>query len=454
VFPPEKVPQLRQLLLKIPVQPERGSVPLGDAKVWQPWGPSSTDGVEADGGENAAAAIGYAPSEFFILDVRSEKEFQTKHLHGAVNIPIDDLGGQLAQVKGLAGERRVVVFCTGGMRAARAVHMLRNAGLANACSGHKDSTCSCTPASNVGGVAGSQPHAEASNATLEGKLQEVAAAWAPIDPRTFDGLKPRYDHWLDFWGSWEAGEGTTQSALGFLIADANLARIVATRGWDSAIDPRPFAEQFWSEQGNLGGPADATVINAEVAAKDTKAAFNLLEARWDELLTWLGTSPNVPEIHSQIDAWKAFQKEWKDAWIKPDDKLNSGDLTVAESNAISHGYVVPTMRIDPSTKAVSRDASETGKQTGRFSPPPTTPKAAATGPKAVVQPLPTPDFETRHATAVAIDKEAKGVEKKVADAAKDVKDAAKGFWEANKGTIIAAGAAVTAAAVAAAKILR
>lgn len=107
------------------------------------------DGLGEDGasGDGVGATVTYDPSSDLIVDCRTRAEYDKRHLSGAVNIPIDDM--EAGDVQTLAAGRRVVVFCTGGMRAARAVHMLRSAGL-DACSGHKDDACGCpeTSASN------------------------------------------------------------------------------------------------------------------------------------------------------------------------------------------------------------------------------------------------------------------------------------------------------------------
>jgi rhodanese-related sulfurtransferase len=61
-----------------------------------------------------------------LLDVRSEREFATGHLPGAVNVPVTQLAAQLAT---LSDKRRpVVVYCASGMRSTRAASLLREAG--------------------------------------------------------------------------------------------------------------------------------------------------------------------------------------------------------------------------------------------------------------------------------------------------------------------------------------
>jgi rhodanese-related sulfurtransferase len=66
-----------------------------------------------------------------VIDVRSADEFQSGHLPDAVNIPVDEVGGRLAEVdKLVAGDKAkpVVVYCAKGGRAAKAKQVLEEAG--------------------------------------------------------------------------------------------------------------------------------------------------------------------------------------------------------------------------------------------------------------------------------------------------------------------------------------
>ena len=88
---------LGPLLLRIPVQPQKGAVDLGDVRVWISGRDTSTGGVggvDNIGGPTAErrlrAEAANGGSGDFILDVRTEGEFNGKHLQGAVNVPIDD----------------------------------------------------------------------------------------------------------------------------------------------------------------------------------------------------------------------------------------------------------------------------------------------------------------------------------------------------------------------------
>ncbi|MBP6311616.1 MAG: rhodanese-like domain-containing protein [Flavobacteriales bacterium] len=61
-----------------------------------------------------------------ILDVRSKAEFASGHVKGAINIPLDQLAGQM---KKLPKGKPVVACCLSGARSGRAVDMLKAEGI-------------------------------------------------------------------------------------------------------------------------------------------------------------------------------------------------------------------------------------------------------------------------------------------------------------------------------------
>lgn len=66
-----------------------------------------------------------------VIDVRTADEFADRHLANAVNLPVDELSGRLAELDRLVGgdrTRPVVVYCSAGKRAARAKAQLEAAG--------------------------------------------------------------------------------------------------------------------------------------------------------------------------------------------------------------------------------------------------------------------------------------------------------------------------------------
>jgi rhodanese-related sulfurtransferase len=64
-----------------------------------------------------------------LLDVRSPQEFAALHLPKAVNIPVEQLGERLDEVRRFA--RPLVVYCASGMRSNRAAGILRSAEIQN-----------------------------------------------------------------------------------------------------------------------------------------------------------------------------------------------------------------------------------------------------------------------------------------------------------------------------------
>jgi rhodanese-related sulfurtransferase len=78
------------------------------------------------GGPELAARIADASAPV-ILDVRSEQEFASGHVPGAINVPHDELTARLASLQ-LASDDEVVVYCESGRRAGAAEDELRRAG--------------------------------------------------------------------------------------------------------------------------------------------------------------------------------------------------------------------------------------------------------------------------------------------------------------------------------------
>jgi rhodanese-related sulfurtransferase len=61
-----------------------------------------------------------------ILDVRSAQEWQTGHIPGSLNIPLNNLANRIAEVP---RDRDVIVHCQGGYRSTIAASLLRQQGL-------------------------------------------------------------------------------------------------------------------------------------------------------------------------------------------------------------------------------------------------------------------------------------------------------------------------------------
>jgi rhodanese-related sulfurtransferase len=77
-------------------------------------------------GSDLAAQIaeGAAP---VILDVRSEQEFASGHVPGALNVPHDEVADRLPEL-GLDPADEIVVYCESGRRAGNSEAELRRAG--------------------------------------------------------------------------------------------------------------------------------------------------------------------------------------------------------------------------------------------------------------------------------------------------------------------------------------
>ena len=63
------------------------------------------------------------------IDVRSKSEFESGHIAGAKNIPLDEIGYRMDELEGISGP--LVLYCRSGNRSGMALHILREAGLDN-----------------------------------------------------------------------------------------------------------------------------------------------------------------------------------------------------------------------------------------------------------------------------------------------------------------------------------
>lgn len=60
-----------------------------------------------------------------IIDVRSKGEYQSGHIRGSLNIPLQNLSGNLSKIK---KDKPVITCCASGMRSASAKSILRSQG--------------------------------------------------------------------------------------------------------------------------------------------------------------------------------------------------------------------------------------------------------------------------------------------------------------------------------------
>ncbi|MDI9338491.1 MAG: rhodanese-like domain-containing protein [Alphaproteobacteria bacterium] len=60
-----------------------------------------------------------------IIDVRTKSEFESGHIQGAMNIPLDALSLQISKLK---KDKPIITCCASGMRSASAKNILINCG--------------------------------------------------------------------------------------------------------------------------------------------------------------------------------------------------------------------------------------------------------------------------------------------------------------------------------------
>ena len=60
-----------------------------------------------------------------IVDVRTEREFNSGHIRGSINIPLDKLQTNIAKLR---KDKTIITCCASGIRSATAKKMLQNSG--------------------------------------------------------------------------------------------------------------------------------------------------------------------------------------------------------------------------------------------------------------------------------------------------------------------------------------
>ena len=68
----------------------------------------------------------------FLVDVRTPGEFNSGHVKGSVNIPLDSVTQQLAKFK---GKKNIIVFCRSGNRSGQAKSILEQHWFTNVING-------------------------------------------------------------------------------------------------------------------------------------------------------------------------------------------------------------------------------------------------------------------------------------------------------------------------------
>lgn len=68
-----------------------------------------------------------------IVDVRSPWEFEMDHVHGAKNIPLEEVAAKVEEFKSF--NNPIVLYCRSGNRSGMAVSILKQNGIADAFNG-------------------------------------------------------------------------------------------------------------------------------------------------------------------------------------------------------------------------------------------------------------------------------------------------------------------------------
>ena len=74
-------------------------------------------------------------SKAVIIDVREPFEYDSGHVKGALNIPIEDLRGGASALKNLDKNTELILYCRTGGRADASIQILRQMGFTNLING-------------------------------------------------------------------------------------------------------------------------------------------------------------------------------------------------------------------------------------------------------------------------------------------------------------------------------
>lgn len=67
-------------------------------------------------------------STFTIIDVRTRAEFQGGHVAGSLNIPLQEIGQHINEIREM--QQPIILCCASGGRSGQAAHYLQQAGIA------------------------------------------------------------------------------------------------------------------------------------------------------------------------------------------------------------------------------------------------------------------------------------------------------------------------------------
>lgn len=91
----------------------------------------STHAASASVDVTTARALIAADPDVLVVDVRTAAEFETVHIDGAINLPLDQVDAHLRQIAAGAGGK-LLLICQSGNRATQAQRKLAAAGLSDA----------------------------------------------------------------------------------------------------------------------------------------------------------------------------------------------------------------------------------------------------------------------------------------------------------------------------------
>ncbi len=83
-------------------------------------------------GADNSALIEAIKQGAYLVDVRTPSEYSGGSVHGAVNIPVDQIAKHLSKFK---GKKNIVVFCRSGNRSAQAKSILQQNGISQVING-------------------------------------------------------------------------------------------------------------------------------------------------------------------------------------------------------------------------------------------------------------------------------------------------------------------------------
>jgi len=79
-------------------------------------------------GNNDSEKVGeYLHNGAVIIDVRTPGEFADGHAHGSVNIPLNEIAGQINKIKKY--KKPIITCCRSGARSGTAANILNNNGI-------------------------------------------------------------------------------------------------------------------------------------------------------------------------------------------------------------------------------------------------------------------------------------------------------------------------------------